>query len=128
VRALCPEVDRATAEHVFDLLLLRGLREAGNPSVAITWGVGRLMITRLIGDAANYLRDEFDIRLRARRLPKAFPRSWSFFCAHGIAEATSMRKFKPITTLIFQYPQDEISMIDDQLQRLFKHEHSPFRD
>jgi hypothetical protein len=71
VRVLCPEVDRATAEHVFDLLLQRVLREAGNPSVAVTWGVGRLMVMRLIGDAATYLRDEFDIRLKARRLPKA---------------------------------------------------------
>ena len=37
VRAICPEVDTATAEHLFDLLMQRLLRTVGNPSTAVTW-------------------------------------------------------------------------------------------
>jgi hypothetical protein len=70
VRALCPEVDAETAAYLFDLLMQRVLREAGNPSMAVTWGIGRLMVMRLIGEAATAMLDDFDIRLKVRRLPK----------------------------------------------------------
>jgi hypothetical protein len=75
VRALCPEVDRETAEHIFDLLMQRLLLTAKNPSIAVTWGIGRLMLASLVNEAITYMRDDFDIRLIARRLPKALRRS-----------------------------------------------------
>ncbi len=71
VRALCPEVDADTAEHLFDLLMQKLLRTAGNPTTVVTWGIGRLMLRSLVDEAIAYMLDDFDIRLTARRLPKA---------------------------------------------------------
>jgi hypothetical protein len=70
VRHLCPEVDTETAWHVFDLLMQRLLRSASNPAGTVTSGIGRLMVARLINEAILYVRDDFDIRLKVRRLPK----------------------------------------------------------
>ena len=75
VRVLCPEVDATTAEHLFDVLMQRLLRTVGNPSTAVTWGIGRLMLAGLIDEAIEYMLDDFDIRLKARRLPKALRHS-----------------------------------------------------
>ena len=63
VRILCPEVDTETAKHLFDLLMQKLLRTVGNHTTAVTWGIGRLMLTSLIDEAVTYMLDEFDIRL-----------------------------------------------------------------
>jgi hypothetical protein len=70
VRLLCPEVDLETAEHLFDQLTQKLLRTVGNHTTAVTWGIGRLMLRSLIDEAVTYMLDEFDIQLKARRLPK----------------------------------------------------------
>ena len=62
---------REPRRHLFDLLLQRVLRETGNPSIAMTCGIGRSMVRRLIDDATLYMFDDFDIRLKARRLPRS---------------------------------------------------------
>ena len=46
------------------------LRTVGNPTIVVTWGIGRLMLRSLIDEAIFYMRDEFDVQLKARRLPK----------------------------------------------------------
>jgi hypothetical protein len=71
LRLLCPEVDNDTAEHLFDLLTQKLLRTAGNHTTVITWGIGRMLLRSLLDEATTYMLDDFDIRLRARRLPKA---------------------------------------------------------
>ena len=48
-----------------------GQPTTANPAAAITWGVGRLMVGRLINEAILYVREDFDVRLKVRRLPKA---------------------------------------------------------
>jgi hypothetical protein len=70
VRAICPEVDGDTAEDMFDVLMQRLLRTEANPATAVTGGIGRKTMTRLITEASAYVLEEFDIRLRAQRLPK----------------------------------------------------------
>ncbi len=70
VRALCTEVDTETAEHLFDLLMQKLLRTTGNHTTAVTWGIGRLMLRSLLDEATTYMLDDFDIQLKARRLPK----------------------------------------------------------
>jgi hypothetical protein len=70
VRLLCPEADNDTAEHLFDLLTQKLLRTAGNHTTVITWGIGRMLLRSLIDEAITYMFNDFDIRLRARRLPK----------------------------------------------------------
>ncbi len=71
VRVVCPEVDTATAEYMFGLLMQKLLRTATNPSTAVTDGIGRLMLASLIKVAADYLLDDFEIQLKVRRLPKS---------------------------------------------------------
>ncbi len=70
VRTLCPEVDRDTAEYLFALLMQKLLSTASNPSMAVTWGIGRLALMSLVEEAINYVLDDFDIRLTMKRLPK----------------------------------------------------------
>lgn len=70
VRVLCPEVDAATAEYLFDILLQKLLLTVTNPSIAVSWGIGRLDLMSLGEEAITYMLDDFDIRLRMRRLPK----------------------------------------------------------
>jgi hypothetical protein len=71
VRVVCPEVDTATAEYMFGLLMHKLLRTATNPSTAVTDGIGRLMLASLIKVAADYLFDDFEIQLKVGRLPKS---------------------------------------------------------
>ena len=68
----CPEVDAATAEYLFDILLQKLLLTVTNPSIAVSWGIGQLdlMYATLGEEAITYMLDDFDIRLRMRRLPE----------------------------------------------------------
>jgi hypothetical protein len=71
VRVICPEVDGDTAEDMFDVLMQKLLRTEDNPSMAVTWGIGRRTMTHLVTEAITYVLDEFDIRLRTQCLPKS---------------------------------------------------------
>ena len=71
VRVLCPELNQEKAEWLF-ALLLQALSDAGvDVSIAVTGGIGRANLGRLIKVAIAYLADEFEIKLIVRRLPKA---------------------------------------------------------
>ena len=75
VRALCPEMDREAAAALFEHLL-QSLRRTGvKPIEAITCGVDVGPHSQLIKRAIQYVNDEFDIELTARRLPKPVRRS-----------------------------------------------------
>ena len=71
VRVLCPELDREAAAALFEHLL-QSLRLAGvKPIEAITCGVDVGPHNQLIKRAVQYVNDEFDIELAARRLRKS---------------------------------------------------------
>ena len=71
VRILCPKLDQEGAEWLF-AHLMESLSEAGvNVSDAVTGGVGRAELGRLIRAAAAYIAEELEIRLTVKRLPKA---------------------------------------------------------
>ena len=71
VRVLCPEMDGEAAAALFEHLL-QSLRLAGvKPVEAITCGVDVGPHSQLIKRAVQYVNDEYDIELTARRLRKS---------------------------------------------------------
>ena len=72
VRYLCPELDAESAELLFGQLMYRMLTTARDPGNAVVWGIGRLMVMRLVREAALMMMDDFDITLKARWLPKRY--------------------------------------------------------
>ena len=71
VRALCRELDQEGAEWLF-AHLMQSLSEDGvDVSVAVTGGIGRVELSRLIRAAIAYIAEELEIKLTAKRLPQA---------------------------------------------------------
>ena len=71
VRALCPELDQEGAEWLF-AHLLQSLCDADvDLSIAVTGGIGRVELARLVRAAIAYIDEELEIKLTVKRLPKA---------------------------------------------------------
>ncbi|MFT5509198.1 MAG: hypothetical protein ACI89J_002279 [Hyphomicrobiaceae bacterium] len=75
IRALCPEIDSAAAEWLFSHLVqaLSGL--GAEPEYAVTNGIERRHLARIIRCAINYMTDEYEIGLTVSRLPKSLRQS-----------------------------------------------------
>ena len=71
VRALCPELDQEGAEWLFAHLLQSLSNADVDLSSAVTGGIGRADLGRLVRAAIAYIADELEIRLTVKRLPKA---------------------------------------------------------
>ena len=70
IRVLCPELDQAAAEWLFTHLM-HALPEVGaEPEVAVTNGIERRHLARLIRCAIRYMTSEYEIGLTVSRLPK----------------------------------------------------------
>ena len=71
VRILCPELDQDGAEWLF-AHLLQSLSDADvDLSIAVTGGIGRVELARLVRAAIAYIDEEVEIKLTVKRLPKA---------------------------------------------------------
>lgn len=70
IRVLCPELSSTAADWLFSHLMhaLPGL--GAEPEVAVTNGIERRLLARLIRCAINYMTDEYEIGLTVSRLPK----------------------------------------------------------
>ena len=71
VRALCPELDQEGAQWLF-AHLLQAMSDAGvDVCAAVTGGIARGELSRLIKVAIAHIDEELEIRLTVKRLPKA---------------------------------------------------------
>ena len=71
VHALCPELDQEGAGWLF-AHLMESLNESDvDLSIAVTGGIGRADMGRLVRAAIAYIEEELEIRLTVKRLPKA---------------------------------------------------------
>ena len=75
VRAICHEVDDDAAAWLFDTLIQAMPKAGADPSTAVANGIGRAEVACLINEAISYVREEYDIELVARRLPKELRRT-----------------------------------------------------
>lgn len=71
VRLIAFELNAASAGELFDRLFQSLLGAVGSESSAVTGGIGRPMLAKLVREAAIYMLEEFDVRLKVQRLPKA---------------------------------------------------------
>ena len=74
LRALCPEIDKEAGTWLFNCLMC-DLPDGVKPEYAVTEGVWRSKLERVIRQAINAVSDEYDIVLRVKRPPKKFRNS-----------------------------------------------------
>ena len=68
-RVLCPEIDQEASRALF-AWLVHALRASGvKPTFAVTTGIARVTLARLVKMAIGFAADEFHINLVARRWP-----------------------------------------------------------
>jgi hypothetical protein len=75
VRALCPEIDNTAAEWLFSHLMHALPSMGAAPEIAVTNGIERRHLARLIRCTIAYMTDEYEIGLTVSRLPKALRQS-----------------------------------------------------